>query len=175
MTHPLAGRKQSPEHIAKRVAACRAKGVYERLSAMTIERNKAWAGRKLSDEERKKRSEANKGKQNALGCKRSVEFRRKLSDYWQAHREQHNFYKHGRGNNERNADMSRLEYRLWREDVFKRDNWTCQICGIRGGKLQADHIKSYALHPELRHDVSNGRTLCASCHKKVTFPKKRAA
>lgn len=175
MTHALAGRKQAPEHIAKRVAACRAKGVYERLSARTVERNKVWAGCKHTEETKKKISDANKGKKNALGVRRSREFRKKLSDYWKAHREQHNFYKHGNGNNERDKDMSTLSYRLWREDVFKRDNWTCQMCGQQGGKLQADHIKPYALYPELRHTVSNGRTLCVRCHRGVTFPKRKAS
>ena len=59
------------------------------------------------------------------------------------------------------------EYKLWREAVFKRDEWTCVWCGQRGGKLNADHIKSFALFPELRLTVSNGRTLCFECHKKT--------
>lgn len=58
-----------------------------------------------------------------------------------------------------------LEYRLWRESVFKRDNWTCIWCGKRGGKLNADHIKPFSLFPELRFAIDNGRTLCLDCHK----------
>jgi len=58
-------------------------------------------------------------------------------------------------------------YKKWRERVFKRDNWTCQICGKVGGKLNADHIKSFALFPKLRFKLSNGRTLCVPCHKKT--------
>jgi hypothetical protein len=38
---------------------------------------------------------------------------------------------------------------------------------VRGGKLNADHIKSWAHYPELRFDTSNGRTLCLSCHHKT--------
>jgi len=30
---------------------------------------------------------------------------------------------------------------IWREKVFKRDNYTCQVCGKKGGYLIADHIK----------------------------------
>lgn len=60
-----------------------------------------------------------------------------------------------------------LEYRLWRESVFARDNYTCVICKIRGTKLNADHIKQFALFPELRFDINNGRTLCIPCHKKT--------
>lgn len=58
-----------------------------------------------------------------------------------------------------------LPYRLWRESVFKRDDYTCQICFVRGVKLQADHIKQFAKFPELRLELSNGRTLCVECHK----------
>jgi NUMOD3 motif len=57
------------------------------------------------------------------------------------------------------------EYKIWRDEVFKRDNYTCVLCGKRGVRLNADHIKSFALFPELRFIVSNGRTLCVPCHK----------
>lgn len=60
-----------------------------------------------------------------------------------------------------------LEQIEWRKAVFKRDNFTCQMCGERGGKLQADHIKPFKYFPELRTTLSNGRTLCESCHKKT--------
>lgn len=58
------------------------------------------------------------------------------------------------------------EYKLWRETIFKRDNYTCQLCGKRGG-LNADHIKPKCLFPELIFDINNGRTLCKDCHKKT--------
>ena len=63
-----------------------------------------------------------------------------------------------------------LEFRLWREAVFSRDNYTCVWCGARNGNgkkiiLNADHIKSFALYPELRFAIDNGRTLCIDCHK----------
>ena len=62
---------------------------------------------------------------------------------------------------ERNSDR----YKEWRTTVLRRDNYTCQLCGIRGGKLQADHILAWSTHPELRFELSNGRTLCVPCHK----------
>ena len=58
-----------------------------------------------------------------------------------------------------------VEYRLWRESVFKRDKYTCVWCGEVGGKLNADHIKPFAYYPELRFAIDNGRTLCVECHK----------
>lgn len=64
------------------------------------------------------------------------------------------------------------EYKLWRESVFKRDNWTCVLCNATSGKgkkvtLNADHIKPFCNHIELRFDINNGRTLCVPCHKKT--------
>jgi hypothetical protein len=60
-----------------------------------------------------------------------------------------------------------LKYQLWRKAVFERDNYTCLFCNKRGGNLEADHIKQFAYFPELRLVLSNGRTLCKSCHRKT--------
>lgn len=60
-----------------------------------------------------------------------------------------------------------LDYKVWRESVFKRDNYTCQTCGEVGKKLTADHIKEWCLYPLLRFDVDNGRTLCRKCHQET--------
>jgi hypothetical protein len=64
------------------------------------------------------------------------------------------------------------EYRQWRNEVFERDNYTCQKCGIRSGcgievKLNADHVKPFSTHPGLRFEVGNGITLCVDCHKQT--------
>ena len=59
-----------------------------------------------------------------------------------------------------------LEYKLWRESVFKRDNYICIWCGFKG-YVEADHIKPFALYPELRFAIDNGRTLCKECHRKT--------
>lgn len=61
-----------------------------------------------------------------------------------------------------------LEYKEWRKKVFERDNYTCKDCGKVGDYLNADHIKRFADYPELRFELSNGKTLCISCHKLKT-------
>ncbi len=63
-------------------------------------------------------------------------------------------------------------YRQWRLAVFERDDYTCQCCGARSAegarvRIEADHIKPFALHHDLRYEVSNGRTLCSPCHRKT--------
>lgn len=59
------------------------------------------------------------------------------------------------------------EYSTWRNNVFQRDEYTCQSCGQVGGELNAHHIKEYKKHKELRLDLNNGTTLCKECHKKL--------
>lgn len=67
------------------------------------------------------------------------------------------------------------EYKEWRKKVFARDSYTCQICGQKGCRLHADHIKQFAFYPSLRLSVSNGRTLCEPCHRKTdTYSRKKA-
>lgn len=90
-----------------------------------------------------------------------------------------------------------LEYRVWRSAVFERDDYTCQLCGVKNeqglGKtivLNADHYpialfrfldkintaipdesienkKEYARNYKDMWNVANGRTLCLDCHKKT--------
>lgn len=76
-------------------------------------------------------------------------------------------YVHGKCSENLRFRASR-EYKTWRISVFTRDNFTCVLCGAdKGGNLEADHIKDFALYPEERLNIDNGRTLCKSCHKKT--------
>ena len=123
-----------------------------------------------------KLSQATKDKmrQFRLGKKWSIEVRTKMSKSAQKEGSQERRSK-------RWTERKTLEYRLWREAVFLRDNFTCIWCGQRGGRLQADHIKPFSLYPELRFALDNGRTLCETCHKttntyggKITTLKKQS-
>lgn len=60
-----------------------------------------------------------------------------------------------------------LAHKEWRIAVLERDGYTCLFCKKRGGNLEADHIKPFALFPELRFVVDNGRALCKPCHRKT--------
>ena len=74
-----------------------------------------------------------------------------------------------------------FKYRQWHDDVFTRDNFTCQECGQIGGKLNAHHIKSfaaileeygittleYALDCDELWNINNGITLCEECHREL--------
>lgn len=70
-----------------------------------------------------------------------------------------------------NVDIDRnrsgKKYKSWRDGVFKRDDYTCQMCKLRGGKLEAHHIYPWHSHNELRYELNNGTTLCIPCHRNI--------
>jgi len=61
-------------------------------------------------------------------------------------------------------------WKIWREAIFLRDNFTCQnpncsYCNNKiGFLLHPHHIKPFSTHPELRFNVDNGITYCAEYH-----------
>ena len=59
------------------------------------------------------------------------------------------------------------EYTNWRNSVYRRDDYTCQMCFEKGGKLAAHHIRPFSKYPELRIDTTNGITLCWACHSGI--------
>jgi 5-methylcytosine-specific restriction endonuclease McrA len=73
------------------------------------------------------------------------------------------------------------QYRIWKSDVFTRDNHTCQECFKRGGDIHAHHINPFSLiiienniktiedgiRCEELWNINNGKTLCKHCHMKL--------
>lgn len=69
-------------------------------------------------------------------------------------------------------------YKKWREEVFFRDDYTCQQCGKRGCELEAHHLSRYAEilnnndiqtfdaaeKCEELWNIENGITYCVKCH-----------
>lgn len=112
--------------------------------SVSCSRSCAKRGIKLSIETRKKQSDAHKGEKSYL-------WKGGITPFNKAERVK---FQHG---------MQKL--------VFQRDDYTCQLCGIKGVDLQVDHIQSWAEYVELRFSMDNCRTLCAKCHYKITFRK----
>lgn len=110
-----------------------------------------------------KTSEIMKGNKYRLGKVHSVEWRRKLSEKTKG--ENSPTWRGGITSINRRLRNS-VEWRLWREAVFARDNWTCRDCGRRGVELHPHHVKQFAYYPELRFAIDNGLTLCKKCHIK---------
>lgn len=80
-----------------------------------------------------------------------------------------------------------VKMQQWRKCIFEKDDYTCQMCWKRGGTLNADHIKQFAVILKENDvktledsficselwDLANGRTLCNECHRKTeTFARK---
>lgn len=71
----------------------------------------------------------------------------------------------GRGN------FPRLNsWRKWRRSVFRRDDYRCVLCRDWRRLIAPHHILPKRDFPKLKYAVSNGITLCFTCHKK-TFGK----
>lgn len=114
----------------------------------------------------KRAGNMNKGKPKPwqVGKKQSIEPRKKRSLAMRGDKAPN--WQGGKTEESYNIRHS-LDYKIWREAVFARDNWTCQNCRQKGGLLNADHIKPFSLYPELRFAIDNGRTLCVDCHKQT--------
>lgn len=72
-----------------------------------------------------------------------------------------------------------LRYKEWRLAVFYRDCFKCIDCGLEESdeiSLHAHHLKPWADFIELRFELDNGVTVCATCHadrhqeKKLVVP-----
>ena len=131
-------------------------------------------GKQHSDKTKQRMSDARKGyritkeTKNKLsiintGKKCSIETRKKMSRHIGASR-----YNWKGGNSPYGKNIrGSLEYKLWRESVFIKDNYTCRVCGKSKMYLQAHHIFGFTKYPELRFSINNGVALCKRCHYKA--------
>ena len=56
-------------------------------------------------------------------------------------------------------------YNSFVKEVLKRDNYTCQLTGQYGGKLEVHHLNNYLEYKEERTDINNGITLSKEIHR----------
>jgi len=147
------------------------KGIYQksekekqRLRTLNIGREPWNKGKKgvqiVSEATRAKLKKIRKGNKNALGSRRTKEYREKMKE-WLPRGENHWNWRGGIAKDRRTGQ----KYWQWRSNIFQRDNWTCQTCEKRGCYLEVHHIKSWANYPKLRYVEENCVTLCKECHK----------
>ena len=81
----------------------------------------------------------------------------------------------------RNRLRQTFEYKNWRDMIYKRDHYICQMCFIKDKTLNAHHIKTfYSIAKEyclseyddfincsFLWDIDNGITLCELCHHSI--------
>lgn len=169
----------------------------------------------IPEERKKKISESNKGKPKSEEHKRKISktFKEKgISNgennpfYGKIHDDESKLKisqvqkkKHGMDENHPQWNeilsplMAQIRYSTktvaWRKSVFKRDDFTCQKCGKRGGgELQAHHCNkmfieifeeneiltlSQAMECEEFWNIDNGMTLCVRCHNKIRHIRKK--
>jgi hypothetical protein len=127
---------------------------------------KYWLGKKQSSEHKRKIQESRKKYRPTEETKRKIgEAIRRLGIKPPVRRgKDNNKWKGGITSQNRKLRTS-LEYRSWRDLIFKRDNYTCQKCYQAGGQLRAHHVENFADHKLVRFSVNNGITLCVSCHE----------
>jgi len=129
--------------------------------------NKGKKGFNHSEETKQKIKEHNS--KFWLGKKRSKETVKKISDSLRGKvgKEARNWQ--GGITTENKKARQTLEYMIWRNEVYKRDHYTCRICGKKctAKTIVAHHLKLFSEFPELRYSVDNGIVLCRSCHGKI--------
>jgi hypothetical protein len=97
------------------------------------------------------------GNTKACGCKQHV-----FPEHMKG--PNHPWYRHDLTDEERTAMRVFEGQDAFRSSIYSRDDYTCQACGERGGKLAAHHIKPWAYFEGQRFLKRNLVTLCHECH-----------
>lgn len=116
--------------------------------------------------------EVMKFKSNLIGKKNSFCNSQCLGRYFSGERSPHWIIDRNQIKDTQQTIRRSLDMKDWRTSVFKRDNYTCQMCMDRSRKkhavtLNAHHIKKFGKYPDLRFDIDNGITLCVDCHNLI--------
>jgi hypothetical protein len=132
-----------------------------------------------------------------LGNKTSLETRKKMSS---AHKRDKTNLWQGGINDLSDTIRKSLNGREWRKNIYARDKWTCNACGVVGSRLHAHHITAFSVIMKsfllefnqfspledketlIRlaesykpfWDINNGETLCVKCHKATNSYLKKA-
>lgn len=81
--------------------------------------------------------------------------------------EEHPNYDFSISDEERVIKRNYREYNEFRNRVYERDNYTCQVCSDdSGGNLVCHHLNGYHWDKRGRTEPDNGVTLCETCHNK---------
>jgi thymidylate synthase (FAD) len=104
----------------------------------------------------------NKGKRYRAAWKHSAETRRLLGEQ-----------KRGRNNPHWKGGITPCGVRIRRSvaalfpEVLRRHDYTCRLCGRRGGLLTTHHVPPIWARPDLALEVKNLVPLCKACHLQV--------
>lgn len=136
--------------------------------------SQAKLGKRVTPETRAKMSAIGKGRIfGATHRKRMSEANKRRSlDSW-SHGENHMWWKGGKAVLQKGVRVS-IEYRQWRRSVLDRDGYRCTECG-NTSNLEVHHIIPFSLllDSSLLFELSNGLTLCKTCHVKTdTYARK---
>jgi hypothetical protein len=146
----------------------------EKIGEALIGRVGGMQGKHHSEKAKKKIGLGNKGKVVSIKAKEKMSKAKKgKKRWWYSPTE---FKKGNKGSKcfawkggksiENQLARGSIEIKDWRKKVFRRDDYTCQKTGIKGGKLCAHHIKNFSKYPNLRHEIDNGITLSEKVHDK---------
>ena len=76
-------------------------------------------------------------------------------------------FKETTGYGERDKQRLTKEYKKWRKEVLKRDNYICQMCGKPNSNIAHHKVRFRDCYEDknIVYDIGNGVCLCKRCHK----------
>jgi 5-methylcytosine-specific restriction endonuclease McrA len=134
-------------------------------------------GKPCSEEKKRRLRESNLGKHRKFREPFSKEHRRRISEALVGHPtskeaiERIRLTHLARNGGQYTGPRQDPRYFVWKEAVHSRDQNRCLDCGMlreehrlnHGHDIHAHHIDK---SPELFYEVTNGQTLCTTCHRK---------